>query len=144
MYWNLIPSGSPEFKPGKTWFNARAEKLSEPYQESLLKKKRCVFVASRFSEKRYEFRLRNDDVMFLGGLYDIWNEEKFSCTVITVPANETVLRAHDRMPYLVQRDHLARWLDPGNTNAVELRSGISPYPAEGMDGWREDNQTELF
>lgn len=144
MYWNLIPYNSAEFKPKRTWFNARAEKLTEPYQEMLLRGNRCVFIANRFSEKQYEFKLSGDHIMFLGGLYDVWKGEKYSCTIITVPANKTVLRAHDRMPFIMQKENLVSWLDPENTNEDELRKMINPFAAGKMEGKREDNQTELF
>jgi len=36
MFWNLIPSYEPEFKPPKTWFNTRREKTDRTVPEQSL------------------------------------------------------------------------------------------------------------
>jgi putative SOS response-associated peptidase YedK len=141
MYWCLVPASAPEFKPNRTWFNTRADSFKKGYQANLLKYNRCLILASRFFEKRWEFKLKNNELMFLGGVYDIWGGSRYSCSIITVPANEVVGRVHDRMPHIVEHDRVSSWLNPEKTDL--FYPSFEPYRSDRMVGRREDNQIEM-
>jgi putative SOS response-associated peptidase YedK len=111
MYWCLVPASSPEFKPNRTWFNTRADSFNKGYQANLLKHNRCLLLTSRFYEKQWEFKLKHDKQMFLGGIYDVWGDDRYSCSIITVPANSVVGRVHDKMPYIISEYRVSEWVE---------------------------------
>jgi putative SOS response-associated peptidase YedK len=61
------------------------------------------------------------------GWHDQW---LLSCTIITTTANELVEPLHDRMPVILQPEDWSAWLDPGELEAAELGSLLTPAPVE--------------
>ena len=160
MFWNLIPSSTKDFKPPKTWFNTRKERLEESYQQNLLRYKRCVIPVSGFIENKkkrdgqpvfhtrridkyptrkkesYDFRHSKDSIMALGGIYDTWNQDnqskRYSCSIITLQPNELIGEIHDRMPFILPSDKVELWLDPKLDDAAFLQDLIIPYPTDQL------------
>lgn len=150
MHWNLIPAESPSFDTGRTWYNATVESLQKPYQKELLKAKRCVLPISGFYEPRqkegctvfhkfkdkggitrkraekHSFTPANAGLLFLGGLYDIWQSERYSCAVITLPPNAVVGAVHERMPFVLSGENAQAWLNPEEDDEELLIKLIRP------------------
>ena len=56
------------------------------------------------------------------GLWEHWEHQQetvYSCTIITITANNKIVPIHDRMPVIITPDLYNRWLDKNNT-AVEM------------------------
>ena len=69
----------------------------------------------------------------VAGIWENWRnpatgqwERTFA--TITVPSNALVAQVHDRMPAILRRHDLARWLGP----EPDPRDLLEPYPAELM------------
>lgn len=175
MFWNLIPGYEKEFKPSHTWFNIRKEKLEQPYSRSLVKRKRCIVPVNSFIENKklfgrpvyqtkkiggksirkkesYEFTEKDQRLMALGGIYDVWKEngpgEKYSCSIITLEPNSLVGEIHDRMPFILPKKAVKIWLDKSVDDFDFLFELIRPYPPDKMDRkqqWPENSgQQGLF
>lgn len=150
MYWQLIHYWEKEFKSKYTCFNVRAESLSKPHNETLLKKQRCILPAASFFENRqvggkrlrpreaYEFAAADGSLLLLGGIYSIWtnpvdeNDCRYSCSIITTKPNQLVGEIHNRMPFIVPPDQVRPWLDAKLQDIDLLKSIIKPFAAEKM------------
>ena len=92
-------------------------------------------------------------VLAMAGLYEIWRDptraeddpERFrwTCTVLTTEAEDSLGHIHDRMPLMVERDRWAQWLDPPRRRrAVAARPGRPRQPRglPGLHGGRQRAQ----
>jgi putative SOS response-associated peptidase YedK len=112
--WGLIPSWVKDPKEFKgNLFNARAETLNDkPSFKKPFKNQRCIVPALGFYEWKKEgstktphFIHREDgNLLALAGLYDNWNDELFSYTIITTTPNQVMESIHDRMPVILEQD----------------------------------------
>ncbi len=147
FHWGLIPSWAKDTAIGNRLINARAETLSEkPSFRSAFRRRRCVVLASGFYEwsqqpnnrrkTPYAFRLRSGAPMLLAGLWEVWQPAEGdavrSCTIITTNANAILERFHDRMPVLLEKKNLERWLDPADQQENGLQELLHPYADELM------------
>ena len=145
--WGLIPSWA---KKPQGFINARAETLAEkPAFRAAYRRRRCLILADGFYEwpkrKRgapkipWRFTLRDGRPFAFAGLWEVWlspdGSEVPTCTIITVPANETVAQVHDRMPAILRPEDYQAWLDPAERRHRELQPLLRPYPAEAMRGY---------
>src|SRR3712207_1675998 len=65
---------------------------------------------------------QDGSVMAMAGLYEIWRDPtrddddpsrfRWTCTVLTTSAEDSLGHIHDRMPLLVEPERYAAWLDP--------------------------------
>ena len=146
MQWGLIPHWAKDPALGNRRINARSETLVEkPSFCEALKKRRCLIPADGFYEWRkvgkakqpVRIVLKSRAPFGLAGLWDRWisleKKEILTCTIITTAANELIQEFHDRMPALLQRDDEARWLDPAQTDPLQLLPLLKPYPSELME-----------
>jgi putative SOS response-associated peptidase YedK len=146
--WGLIPSWAKDETIGYRLINARAETLTEkPSFRSALQRRRCAILASGFYEwahkpgsrtkEPYAFRLREGAPMLLAGLWETWTPVGGtpikSCTIITTSANTLMAPFHDRMPVILEKPVLERWLDPALREASAVNDLLVPYPAELME-----------
>lgn len=118
----LVPGvtkwGFQGFKKGQLMINARAETVEEKKTSSkAFRETRCVFPISGFyewdSEKRkLLFSARDSDVFYLGGFYRIHKTGagfETESIIMTTKPNESVSPIHDRMPLIIQKDHIKEW-----------------------------------
>ncbi|NIR70135.1 MAG: hypothetical protein GWN00_13920, partial [Aliifodinibius sp.] len=84
----------------------------------------------------YNFELKDQHLMTFGGIYSIWRDrqgnEKLSCSIITVPPNSIVKPIHNRMPFVLTKEHERAWLDRNITDPEYLKELIKPYPDDNM------------
>lgn len=118
--WWLTPSWSRGPDTRFSMFNARAENLdSSRAFKGPFHHKRCVVPVSAFIEwqtgksgkQPIEIQRENDKPLLLAGLWDIWNDELVSCTIITTPAAPQLEPIHQRMPVMLSDEDLVPWLD---------------------------------
>jgi putative SOS response-associated peptidase YedK len=147
--WGLIPHWSKDEKIGNRMINARAETLDEKNAfRTPLRRSRCIVPADGFYEWKsmgkekipYFIRMKDERPFAMAGLYDTWKNESGekirTFTIITTDPNDLVRRIHDRMPAILERSDVDRWLDPDLTDPGELKSMLGPYEEDGMKEYR--------
>ena len=153
MVWGLVPNWAWDPAAVGHAINARAETLEDrlTFRDPFLYH-RCLVPASGFYEWRKEGKSRepyyihrkDDEVMAIAGLYDIWRgagaEELRSFVIVTTEPNSLVSRYHDRMPAILRPDDEERWLSPGRLARETVQEILSPYPAEFLEAYRVSRQ----
>ncbi|MCW2798091.1 SOS response-associated peptidase family protein, partial [Nocardioides sp.] len=81
-----------------------------------------VTAAGKPRKQPFFIRPQDHGILAMAGLYEIWRDptrgdvdpERFrwTCTVITTDAEDSLGLIHDRMPLMVERHQWSRWLDP--------------------------------
>jgi len=150
MRWGLVPFWAKEPSIGYKMINAKAETITEkPSFKNLLKKKRCLVLASGFyewikTEKKNKktplyFRLKSKEPFAFAGLWDEWKQpdrdKLLSFTIITTGANELMRPIHDRMPVILHQKGENLWLDPELMDFERLTPLLKPYPANLMEAF---------
>lgn len=141
MFWQLIPSFAKKFESKYTMFNSRSESFDKhDFREKLLLRCRCVFPVDNFYEWQktgdgkvpFAIQFADGQTMLFGGIYSIWTDEnqqpRYSCSIITVPANKTMSPVHHRMPFILDRGEAKNWLNGRNQKLDQLRSMIRSLP----------------
>ena len=136
--WGLIPSWVKD--PGKVslMINARAETAADkPSFRGSLRHKRCLVPADAFYEwsgpagRKRPHMLRPVDggPMAFAGLWEHWlgadGSEIETMAILTVPANSSVRRIHDRMPAILMPDQFEAWLDVSSGRSTEAGAMIA-------------------
>jgi putative SOS response-associated peptidase YedK len=144
LRWGLIPSWAKDQRVGTELINARAETVADkPSFRSPFKSRRCLIRADGFYEWRkagsqkqpYHITLRNKGPFAFAGLWERWHGDEgdiWSCSIITIEANELMLPLHDRMPVILPTKYYATWLDPAPRSKEDLLSLLKPFPSEAM------------
>ncbi|MCD4526550.1 SOS response-associated peptidase [Nocardioides sp. cx-173] len=138
LKWGLVPSWAKDPAIGSRMINARMETVAEkPAYKRAFAKRRCLLPADGYFEwyptsqltakgkpRKQPFFIRPQDggTLAMAGLYEIWRDptrddddpERFrwTCTVITTQAEDSLGHIHDRMPMMVEPDRWSSWLDP--------------------------------
>ena len=117
MKWGLIPSWVKNLDSWKgNLINARAETIAEkPSFKGAFKYRPCLIPVSGFYEwtknkQPHHFKVENNHLFALAGLWSSWNGELFSCTIITTKANPQAAEVHHRMPVVIPPEHYDHWL----------------------------------
>jgi len=128
MRWGLHPKFAKEAPTSQSRaYNARIESIETLYTfRDAIKKQRGFVAAAGFLEWKNVGNISEpfyidceDQPLALAGVWDIWNNEVLSFSVITQPAHETFGAIHPRMPLSLNREQRVRWCDP-NENVHEL------------------------
>ena len=107
--------GFPGFNGKQLIFNARSESALEKkmFRDSV-EHRRVVVPAtwfyewSRNKEKNIFYR-EGQPVLYMAGLYNRYqDEDRF--VILTTSANESMKPVHDRMPLLLEKDEISKWL----------------------------------
>ena len=120
-------------------FNARSETAHEKASfKGPLRYKRAIIPASGFYEWKREgtrktphyLTLTGDEPIGFAGLYDLYQDELLSCTILTTSPNDLMAILHDRMPVILSPADYDRGLDPGVTDPDEVQDLLRPYAGE--------------
>src|SRR5947209_4447732 len=145
--WGRIPHGCGDEAGGRKPINAKAETVARlPTFRDAYGRRRCIVPVDGFfewhskeggrSRRPYAVAMRDGSPFGIGGLWENWKSPvtgqwvRTFC-IITTPANVMVSRIHDRMPLILARADLDRWLGPEQNSAELLRS----YPSADMKMW---------
>lgn len=147
LRFGLIPHWARDAKIGYKLINARSETAhKKPAFCDAFAKRRLIVPATGFYEWRKDngkrpwfYGMEGGAPMGLAGIWDRWRdkgsgETVFSFAILTVPANDLVARAHERMPAILSPDAYSAWLR-SDTNRETLGELLSPYPPEAMSAW---------
>jgi putative SOS response-associated peptidase YedK len=174
LTWGLVPSWAKDPSIGNRMINARMETVADkPAYKKAFAVRRCLLPADGYFEwyptsrttkagkpLKQPFFIRPADggVLAMAGLYEIWRDpsraeddpERFrwTCTVITTDAEDSLGHIHDRMPLMVERDRWSQWLDPRVGGELSLLVPAAPgrleaYPVSTAVGNVRNNGPEL-
>ncbi|KRF30345.1 SOS response-associated peptidase [Nocardioides sp. Soil805] len=174
LTWGLVPSWAKDPAIGNRMINARMETVADkPAYKRAFAVRRCLLPADGYYEwyptsqttkagkpVKQPFFIRPADggVLAMAGLYEIWRDpsraeddpERFrwTCTVLTTEAEDSLGHIHDRMPLMVERDRWSQWLDPRVGGELSLLVPAAPgsleaYPVSKAVGNVRNNGPEL-
>ncbi len=139
--WGLIPSWAKDTVIGTRLINARAETIqAKPSFKSPFARRRNVILSSGFYEwpsragnkEPVYIYLNQQKVFAFAGLWEEWLSPEGSrirsTTIITCPANDLIAPYHDRMPVILDKKSMWRWIDP-NRSLPEAQQLLVPFPA---------------
>jgi putative SOS response-associated peptidase YedK len=152
LTWGLVPSWAKDPSIGNRMINARVETVAEkPAYRKAFASRRCLLPADGYYEwytsdqktKRgkplkqpFFIRPVETSTLAMAGLYEIWRDPdrdrdddlafRWTCTIITTTAEDSLGHIHDRMPMLVEPADYATWLDPGISDAAQLSGLLVP------------------
>lgn len=148
--WGLVPAWVKDPRTFRALLiNARTETIGEkPAFRDAARRARCAIPASGFFEWKddggrktpYYVHRRDGGPMVFAGLYAErpGAEPRHSATILTTEANELVAALHDRMPLILERSALDRWLDPDTYDLTELADLLRAYPPAALEAYPVD------
>lgn len=137
--------GFPRSTGKRLIFNARSETaLQKPFFAHALKKNPVAVPVSGFYEwlnrperktrAKYLFRNPEGGLLFLAGF---WRDFFLPCgkqsrrfTILTTRANESVFFCHDRMPVILKKDEIRKWLSGSDIPGLLVQA---PEPLEAVE-----------
>jgi putative SOS response-associated peptidase YedK len=145
--WGLVPIWADDPAIGNRMINARAETIaSKPAFRQAFSQRRCIIPADGFYEwKKIGPRAKQPmaivgadrQPLSMAGLWERWRSKDEpgewleTCTVLTCEPNELLREVHDRMPVILARQDVDRWLDPA-AEGNSVRDLLRPLPSERM------------
>jgi putative SOS response-associated peptidase YedK len=152
LRWGLIPSWAKDPAIGNRMINARMETVAEkPAYRRAFASRRCLLPADGYFEwyptselskagkpLKQPFFIHPSDggVLAMAGLYEIWKDPtredddplrfRWTCTVLTTEAEDSLGHIHDRMPLMVAPERWADWLDPTVADRDDLLGLLTP------------------
>ena len=119
-------------------FNARSEGVLDRkmFRSSTLSR-RCVIPSDGFYEwdsmkNKAAFERMDGEKLYMAGIWNIFeNEERF--VILTTHANTSVADVHDRMPLVLEKDEVNRWIL--EDSSVELILKKEPVPLIRTSGY---------
>ena len=123
--WGLVPFWSKEPGGKRPLINARAEGIeAKPSFRGPVRHRRCIVPASGFYEwcrqgtvkQPYFVRPAAAEIFVLAGIWDHWEGKQGdvieSVAILTTSANELMQPIHDRMPVVLEEEHVVEWIAP--------------------------------
>jgi len=178
LRWGLIPSWAKDPAIGNRMINARMESVADkPAYKRAFASRRCLLPADGYFEwypteeltkagkpRKQPFFIHPTDggVLVMAGLYEIWKDPtrddddplqfRWTCTVLTTDAEDSLGHIHDRMPLMVSPDHWGAWLDPTVSGRDDLLGLLTPaapgrleaYPVSTLVSNVRNNGPELL
>ena len=120
LVWGLIPHDT-SVRPDIAPTNARAETIAEkPMFREAYRKRRALVPIDAFEQKdrkgrRHVIRRADGDPMAIAAIWENWcdpatDQWERTFATLTIAANGTLAPIHDRMPLILEKEDLARWL----------------------------------
>ena len=152
LTWGLVPSWAKDPSIGNRMINARMETVAEkPAYRKAFATRRALLPADGYFEwyptsqtnakgkpvkQPFFIRPKDGGVLAMAGLYEIWRDPtraeddparfRWTCTVLTTQAEDSLGHIHDRMPLMVERDRWHEWLDPTHPGDTSLLVPAAP------------------
>jgi len=112
--------------------HARIESLFlAPLWQDLIGRKHCVvriqafFEYNKEQERSYRIERKDGQPFYIAGLWDIWFDIKTGIllptfTMITMPPNSAMSAIHDRMPAILERADVKKWINGSYTGVQRV------------------------
>jgi len=119
---SIMTWGFPKWDGKGVIINAKSETAAEKnmFKESLLKR-RCVVPSTGFYEwaknsnkTKYRFNDPSCPMLYMAGIYTDYPGLGLRFVTLTRAANNYISDIHDRMPVILYKDELVRWLTDYN------------------------------
>lgn len=143
MKWGLIPSWSSNSSIGNQMINARSESILEkPSFQNLVNKNRCIIFSSGYFEwktlnnKKHPFYITKstNKILPLAGLWTTWKSKKseliHSYTIITGKAQSSLENIHHRMPIILKRNNIEKWINSEKYNFPAVQKFLKPHSSD--------------
>jgi putative SOS response-associated peptidase YedK len=166
LTWGLVPFWAKDPSIGSRMINARMETVHEkPAYRRAFTSRRCLLPADGYFEwypteartkagkpVKQPFFIHPADggVLAMAGLYEIWRDPtreeddpqrfRWTCTVLTTRAEDSVGHIHDRMPLLVEPERYAAWLDPAHGDVEDLKRLLVPAAPGRLEAYPVSTQ----
>lgn len=133
MRWWFTPSWSDGPSTKFSMFNARSEtiKTSRAFKGAF-KYRRGIVPASSFIEwqttfhkdtaaNKQPFVITNEEsCLFLAAIWEVWNDELYSCAIVTTEASKTFSKLHKRQPVILSQQEAIDWIQADSKNEEAL------------------------
>jgi putative SOS response-associated peptidase YedK len=152
LTWGLVPFWAKDPSVGSRMINARMETVAEkPAYRRAFEKRRAILPADGYFEwyatdavtkagkprkQPYFIRPADGGLLAMAGLYEIWRDPtkadddptrfRWTCTVLTTTAEDSLGHIHDRMPLMLTPDRYEQWLDPRHHDKEQLLALLEP------------------
>ena len=152
LKWGLVPFWAKDPSIGNRMINARMETVAEkPAFRRAFEKRRAILPADGYFEwypteqqtlagkprkQPYFIRPADGGVLAMAGLYEIWRDPakdeddptrfRWTCTVLTTSAEDSLGHIHDRMPLMLPPERYEQWLDPRVNDKDDLLALLEP------------------
>lgn len=152
LQWGLIPSWAKDPSIGHRMINARVETVADkPAYRRAFAARRCLLPADGYFEwypsddltpagkprkQPFFIRPRDGGVLAMAGVYEIWRDPtkaaddpgrfRWTVTIITTEAEDSLGQIHDRMPMMVEPGRWEQWLDPRGGDREGLLALLAP------------------
>ncbi len=177
LTWGLVPFWAKDPAVGNRMINARMETVAEkPAYRRAFEKRRAILPADGYYEwyptqeltkagksrkQPYFIRPADGGVLAMAGLYEIWRDPtkaaddptrfRWTCTVLTTRAEDSLGHIHDRMPLMLSPERYDEWLDPRKNSKDDLLALLEPaapgrleaYPVSTLVSNVRNNGPEL-
>jgi putative SOS response-associated peptidase YedK len=147
--WGFIPSWSKDGSHPQ--INARGETLLEkPYFKHAFIKRRCIILCSGFFEWNkstktpYYIGMKDNKPLALAGIFSLWEnpinkKKETTCAVITTSPNKLVSKIHHRMPVILDKKDINKWIDPEMIDREKLMILLKAYDYKKMMSYQVSN-----
>lgn len=147
LRWGLIPFWAKDASISNKLINARSETAQEKASfKHALKQRRCLILSDGFYEwKRTKdqkipmrIQIRKGEPFAMAGLWEKWNDgnkNHYTCTILTIEANEFMKEIHNRMPVILTRDNERIWLNNTVSDSEILSSCMKPISSKEMNAY---------
>ena len=136
MRWGLVPSWSKNDKISSKMINARVETILEkPVFSGLVKSNRCIVLADGYYEwtrqhrQPYYITHSENKILPLAGLWTSWQSSSSNIlstyTVITTSPVNSIDHIHNRMPLILDKNSIEKWIDCNRFAISECLEDIS-------------------
>ena len=152
LTWGLVPFWAKDPSIGSRMINARMETVAEkPAFRRAFERRRAILPADGYYEwyatdeltkagkprkQPYFIRPSDGGVLAMAGLYEIWRDPersdddparfRWTCTVLTTSAEDSLGHIHERMPLMLTPDRYDAWLDPEPRGRDDLLGLLEP------------------
>ena len=144
LQWWLLPFWAKESRIKFSTFNARVENVANAasFREPL-KRRRCIVPALGWYEWQelptgnlpWFLHAATGELLAFAALWDHWERDGQvieSCSLIVGPANAAFMPIHDRMPFALDEEHQAQWLDRSLTDSKRVMALLQPNPDDAI------------
>jgi putative SOS response-associated peptidase YedK len=144
--WGLIPSWVKDTDEMQKPINAKAETAAiKPMFRHAYRSSRILIPADAFYEwaprngkQPYLIKLRDDELMGMGGLLECrhgYEGDILTFTILTTNANPLMSDIHERMPVIIKPEDYTAWLDTRLTDILKIQAMAQPYPERFMQAY---------